>query len=268
MENLPIPGYVHTAPDSFGFDAFDARIGTDVQGARNAGLSADPAVAAANTFVQLEPRSGQHVGVYMTTANRLTSAPIRVSPVLKLATSAPAQGEADARIFPFRLRNGTPQLATLTTSTAPATLAPSAGGIVGGGAWIELMDTRSGGRFRIDVATYGSTLAATGAPRDAVTGVPVLHVVAGLDTSYGVATGSFIGDTSSYWFRSNGSYFTFTMGDVNMRNAIAAAQSLDPGLSGDPADYIVAAIAEYNEVVGDGELALRLYGPRLLLAPR
>jgi hypothetical protein len=122
---------------------------------------------------------------------------------------------------------------------------------------IELLDRRSTRRFNVTLGAYGTQ--------------PPSDFVARDVTSGNVIVSTFFRDAPAFgrrlagdWVACGGcapeSSFGFAINRAEFAQAIARARSLEPELSTDPADYLVASFRFKNEAYGDAEIGVTL-GP-------
>jgi Repeat of unknown function (DUF5648) len=271
LENLPVPWLVIPGDPSYDRrDLFDVRVGWSMPGVytRNAVLYADLLVASSRTFVQLTTvDGGDQLGIHLNTADRLGSMHTSISPIRKLVTAAPSDGQPDPRLFPYRLRYGTPYEVYLRFFLGLTAFTASPGSSVDGAGSIEFLDTRSGRKLRLNAVAYGNLPSAEYVTSDGATGMAVVATTFGRPSSLGRFVGPMI-DQATARTRDIGQTFSASLNRAEFQAVIDLARTRDPNLSSDPADYAVDNIAQVNEVSGDGDIALFGVGPLIALLPQ
>jgi hypothetical protein len=280
MRNLPLPSLSYDPPPrSIDFsvqvrDEFNSQSGIHGLGSgyvkNNVGLPAySRAAAASNTFVQLTT-VGDLIGFYLPTRSRGASLYSAITPMLKLPTAAPSPAQDDTRLYPWRDRYGTEYELILFTAAGVHRIDVPPSSHAYGNTMIELIDTTSAKHLRVNVLVYGTVAGSEFAARDAKDGVVIVGAAYREGSPFGRSTRNstlaLARDFSTEY--SLGGQFEFRVNRAEFRSVLAAARTVDSGLSARPSDYVVAAFGFNNEVYGDGAVGGFVNGTNLSLVPR
>jgi hypothetical protein len=275
LSNLPLPRVsFFPQTESPGKDPFNQRTGIIALG--NPDVSANVALrvttrgaAARDVFVQLTT-SGTIFGLHPFVAPSDRPQYSSITPLQTLPLSTPAPGAADARLFPFRLQNGTEYELRLDFTPGVNELSVPEGSHAYGVAAITFADTRSGHRLRVAVLAFGTAPEADFVGRDAVDGTVLVATSFKRNSPFGRApSGLTVHMQASYtpyapyldpfiWYVNRGEF----------EDVIDAARTADPELSPDPVDYAVASYGIKHEIFGSGEMGVYEYQIVLSLMPR
>jgi hypothetical protein len=272
LENLPVPRaeFTVTTPE-VGYDLFNAVVGWRMPGQliRNLAVADQSREAAAdNTFVQLTTHNnGYQLALHLDTANRGSAMYSSISPIRKLGTAAPANGEADTRFFPFRRQYGTDYEMQMDFHLGLKLFAAVFGSDAYGGSSIEFLDTRSGRKLQFNVLAYGTVPDADFVTVDPKTGMPRVAATFGRGSRYGRLVGSVIRQATSDT-ADRGRAFSATINRTEFQALIEDARRFDPALSTDPFDYVIHNFGVLNEVYGEGEIAMWMAAPVVSRKPQ
>jgi hypothetical protein len=123
---------------------------------------------------------------------------------------------------------------------------------------VTFTDSRSGLALVLSPGAIGTPLMADGVARDAASGNVLVFVNLGEGTSIGTSEGlpslrtpkTFDSADGNGW----GGDFRYRLNSSDFRFVISRARVLEPGLSEDPADYLVTSFGMKGEAAGDAEV--------------
>ncbi|MGZ5039337.1 MAG: hypothetical protein ACXWBQ_01230 [Usitatibacter sp.] len=269
--NLPAPAnklgpYAAGSSESA---AFAARTGLD-GGTIFAVRGGTPEEAAADAFVQLA--DADTFGLHVATASRLGPGLTNVNPLFQFSRFDPKAGEPDDRLTPWAGQYDTEVEVALFFDLRLKRVAVPAGSAAYGHPTLSLFDRRSGVHFYFIVMTYGTVGSVDNVLRDGGQG-DVIVSTAFRDSPFGrnFATAQTMATPASFESPSaagSGGHYEYRFGRDEFRHIIAAARTLEPALSTDPADYLFDDYHFNNEIAGDGEIGLTLGSMGLKLLRR
>lgn len=275
VSNLSVPAVEFSAAQgSPSNDEFNASTGIFYMGnpkvsTNVARLSDSRGAAAQDFFVQLTDW-GTVFGINLVAPPRSGQQYSSVTPMHRLPVSNPAPGTADTRLFPFRTQFNTEYELRLDFSAGVNRLVVSEGSHAYGVAAIEFADTRSGGRFRAHILAYGTAPAGDIVARDDVDGRIFVGTSFKPQSSFGHAgSGLTVHMPASYYpLAPYLNPFIWSINRAEFQALVNIARGLDPVLSADPGDYLVASFGIKNQILGSGNLAFYAFGAGITLMPR
>ena len=240
---------------------------------------ATPEAAAQNVFVQGEglgaPTSARIasslLGIHVESRDRAAGWSLSsVNPLYQLRTTV-APGTFDTRFFPFAPAEDAVELRVSFDLHVKRLRARGEASQAYGHPTLELTDRVSGRNLYITAATYGTGLQG-GDPylfMDATTGKVIVGSPLGSASPYlrnmGLGAMSLPREFESPSGTGSGGAFDFRIDGEEFARMLAAARTLQPALSPNPADYLLDNFHFNNEVYLDGEIGLRLRDFRLEL---
>lgn len=273
LNNLPVPrselAYFRESPPT----AFSERTGLSVPIVYVVDASS-PEAAARNVFVQgvALGTTTATLGIHIDSRDRGPNLLSSVNPLYQLRTSAPP-GAFDARFFPFGPAEGPLEIRVGYGVLVKRLEARNDRSHAYGHPTLEFMDRKSGRNLYFTAGTYGTVApGGTFLAVDETTG----KVIVGTSLEAGSPYLRNLGLAQVHLPRSfvspsalgTGGAFEFRIDRAEFQRVVDAARTLQPDLSPDPADYLLDNFHFNNEVVGDGEIGLRLSGFRVELVRR
>ncbi len=220
-----------------------------------------PEVAAQGLFVHGEDLTW---GLHVDSRDKGASIYSSVNPLYQFRTTAPAGG-TDPRFFPWAGEYPfETQLSVAASLSVLRVNVRAADSHAYGHPTIEFIDQRSGHHLYFTVLAYGTQdvigdyLAPDVATHKVIVGTTFRNnsVYARSFGSGTLSTPSGTDDATLGNGRSG--TFEFRMDRTEFQRIVDAARSVDPGLSPNPADYLVDNFHFTNEVVGDAEIGMNL----------
>jgi len=274
FSNVPVP-YVPYAPagPSFADQMADAFSGKTLIASLGSGRILDaigqPAesreAASADVFVQFH-ESPSVFGIGVSTVSKGPSPYSSIMPMKRLPAVA---GEIDQRLFPFASRYETSYELRFSFEVAVRPIVLDAGSAGYGVGMIEYQDRVSGLRMRANLLAYGTPTPADFVVRDAKDGVVIVGSSFKPGSPFGRNFGSLVhvpvlpppatGDVRAE--------FAWFVKREEFMQVLAAARTVEPALSADPADYFVRRFGVSNEIYGSGRMGLTEFFVHLELAP-
>lgn len=266
--NLPAPAnaFGPYAAGSSEAALFAARTGLDggtIYAVRGAPIEA----AAADAFVQLA--DADTFGIHVATPSRGSADLTNINPLFQFSRFDPKIGEPDDRLIPWAGQYDTEVEVAIAFDLRLKRLEAPASSAAYGHPTLSLFDRRSGVHFYFIVMTYGTVPPIDNVLRDGPHG-DVIVSTAFRDSAFGRSLGAGTMATPSPFAspsaEGTGGHYEFRFDHDEFRRIIAAARTLEPALSTDPADYLFDDYHFNNEIFGDGEIGLTLgsMGLRLL----
>ena len=225
--------------------------------------------AAANAFVQL--RDAETFGIHVDTRSRGAAQLSNINPLFQFERFPPRAGEEDDRLGPWAGQYDTEVEVAIALDLRVKRLATSPGSNAYGHPTLDLWDQRSGGHFYFIVMTYGTVPSVDNVLRDGPGG-RVIVATAFRQSPFGRNFGAETMATPAPFLSPNaegaGGHFEFRFDRTEFRRILAAARTLEPGLSAEPSDYLFDDYHFNNEIAGDGEIGLTLGSMGLKLLRR
>jgi len=194
-----------------------------------------------------------------------------VNPLFQFSRFDPASGEPDDRLTPWAGQYDTDVEIAISFDLRVKRLAAPAGSAAYGHPTLSLFDRRSQIHFYFIVMTYGTVASVDNVLRDGPHG-DVIVATAFRDSRFGRSLGAATLATPSPFaspsVEGTGGRYEFRFGRDEFASIIAAARTLEPGLSANPADYLFDDYHFNNEIFGDGEIGLTLGSMGLKLLRR
>jgi len=276
VNNLATPNRFYVVPTQAApgsrevFEFFD-RTGLFTSTALVVDPSLPAPLASADVFVQRMDAPAA-LGIHVDTVNRKASLFSSVNPLYQFHNSA-GPGLRDDRFFPFAGYESAAELAISFELHVRRIRLRSPDSAAYGHPTLEFVDTRSGHHVYFTVLAYGTVPPTDYLAPDVGTGKVIVGTTFRPDASYGrsvrdsmlVTPDGF--DDPDISLASHGN-FEFRMNRAEFAAALAAARTVDPAVSSDPADYLMDNFHFNNEVFGDGEIGITLTNYRLQLLRR
>lgn len=231
----------------------------------------DTRAVAAHSFVQTTFASGEF-GIHVSHLDRTSGNLASINPLYQFATSAPAPGAADARVFPWRhgLQNDLVVSFNLRVKTARRL---GAGSQAYGHPTLQFFDTASGQHLYVTLGAYGTGVEDVSGDLlmvDSATNRVIVGTGFRANPGFGkrLAGDVLLCDrpgTPGTCDQPASDAFAFRINRDAFRKIVATARSLRPQLSGNPEDYILANFHFNNEIHLAAELGLSLANYRLEL---
>jgi hypothetical protein len=219
----------------------------------------------AHSYVQgVGPFGGGPYGIHLS-AQDASPGPLKyIEPLYQFATSAPADGAADARVFPWRDRFKHTLELTFTLKVQTIRRTDSASHVYGLPV-LQFRDARSGESFYFALQTFGTVPPADTVGADMKTGKIIVSTVFRADPLYGQrVSGDFMpcdADAVSGRCAGGGGKYDFMITRGDFARIVAAARGANPLLSPDVADYLVVNFSFRVQSYLGGEAGLAVAGP-------
>lgn len=276
VNNLAAPDHLYDIPppaspfSGQGLEFFE-RTGLATSTAFVVDPSLPPAQASADVFVQRTDAPAA-LGIHVDTVNRKASLFSSVNPLYQFHNSA-GPGLRDDRFFPFAGYESQVELAVSFELHVRRIRVRTGDSAAYGHPTLEFVDTRSGHHVYFTVLAYGTVPPTDYLAPDIGTGKVIVGTTFRPNALYGrsvrdsvlVTPDGF--DDPNLTLASHGN-FEFRMNRAEFATALAAARSVDPAVSPDPADYLMDNFHFNNEVFGDGEIGITLTNYKLQLLRR
>jgi hypothetical protein len=248
--------------------AFGARTGL-ATGTVLAVTGAPPESAAADAFVQIaDPTT---FGIHVATRSRGDAILTNINPLFQFWRFAPRDGEPEQRLTPWAGQYDTEVEVALSFDLHVKRVDAPPGSAAYGHPTLDVFDRRSGLHFYFIVMTFGTVPAVDNVLRDGPSG-NVIVATAFRESPYGRSFGAGSMSTAAAFASpqedGSGGHYELRIGRDEFRRALAAARTLEPGLSGDPADYVFDDYHFNSEIAGDGEIGITLGAMGLKLLRR
>lgn len=213
-----------------------------------------PGAITNHSFIQLNGTGGPPFGLHIVSADRLAGPYAAVSPMYELPGAAPAAGQQDQRVFPWKgTRHRT--LEAAFEATVPTVKRADASSHAYGSLVLQFGDASTGRSFLVTVQAYGTLPPGDFVAPDADTGQPIVSTVFRADPAFGTRlAGDFASCSGGVPCIEGMRQYRFRMMDADFAKALARARTLDPAMSADPADYFLAQVRLHNETYGEAEL--------------
>lgn len=215
--------------------------------------------AAAGAFVQVADI--QTFGIHVDTRTRVGNLS-SVNPLYQFDRFPPAAGAADTRVFPWNGAFGSNVDVVLSMELRVRRLAAVAGSAAYGQAVMDWFDRTSGFHFYFLVQAFGTIPAPDNILVDGAGGNVIVATsfsgASGYGRNGGVAAQFTPAGFVSAETRGTGGHYEFRFGREEFARVLAAARTLNPALSANPADYMLDDYHFNNEVAGDGEIGMNL----------
>lgn len=238
--NVTNPDYPVAADDLVG-----AKIGNQL-------WASDPASTiqpvTAHSFVQSDPGTG----VYLESRDRTSGPYSSIEPSYRFAPFA-----SDDNVYSFRpWGDGRDHNLVLSFNLVVKTLRRGDDASHAyGHPVIDFLDRRSARRFHVAIGTYGTLQPNDLLARDVTSGQVIVSTVFREAPAFGrVLAGRWIGCGDC----APATDFKFVLNRAEFAQALALARRLEPDLSTDPADYLVASFRFKNEAYGDAQIGVAL----------
>ena len=228
-----------------------------------------PADAAADAFVQLA--DSQTFGIHLDTRSRGPALLSNMNPLFQFERFPSAAGAPDTRLMPWTGPDAVSVEIAFSFDLHVKRLAASPGSAAYGQPVFNLWDRKSNLHFYFLVTAFGTLPSNDNVLRDDASG-QVIVATAFRQSSYGRSFGAGTMATPSPFVspfaQGSGGHFEFRFNLDEFRRIIAAARTLEPSLSDDPADYLFDDFSFNTEIAGDGEIGETLGAIELRLLRR
>ena len=218
---------------------------------------ADPSAIAQHSFASVGG-----AGLYINGHERTGGAYARIMPMVELPGVAGPTG--DQRLFVWRTASDR-ELRLRTSISVGIVARDGPGSHAYGHPMLEFGDAVSGHSFLVTIQAYGTVPPGDFTAPDARSGEPIVSTVFRPDPAFGrVLSGSFApcsGDGSicaPQIPNPHAPSLAFSLQRADFQAAIDRARTVDPALSGKPADYFLARVAFNNETYLDARLGVTL----------
>jgi hypothetical protein len=250
------PNYITTNPAYP--TGVSAIVGTENRNDLYTGEPPDPAAILQHSFATVGP------GLYINGHDRLDGDYARITPMVELP--GVAGPTSDERLFVWRTATDR-ELRVSALASVGIVARDGPGSQAYGGPVLEFGDAASGRSFLVTLQAYGIMQPADFVAPDARSAEPIVSTVFRPNPLFGrVLSGSFIACTGdgSPCAPASGSFFgmpfSFSLKRADFQAALDRARSVDPALSGNPADYFLARVAFNNETYLDARLGASVAG--------
>ena len=278
VSNLPTPSQALPWPGHPDSGAYGALIGPlpSTPGAGGTLVTSTNGAPTDRVFAFTRPAVphffGPTLGIHLDTAFRGPSPLSSVAAMHQFPASI-IQG-SDARFLPWRSQANDAELLVTAYVALNALILRGGGSHAYGHPSLDFIDQRSGRGLRFNALAYGTMDGSDFVARDA-DGLVIVGTTL-RDSPYirNVGSGSLkitqqglrLHTTTGTPFYDG--RFAFFMDRAEFTRVVNAARSVDPGLSADPGDYLLANVSFKNEISGDGKISVRLSDFTLSLLPR
>lgn len=230
----------------------------------------DAAAVAAHSFVQAEAGSALQ-GVHVEASDRTSGDYTSINPLFQFRTGAPAAGEVDPRVFPWR--DAGPNELVVSFSLSVRTIARGdATSAAYGHPTLEFIDAASGVHLYVTLQAYGTMDAGDFVARDTVTGRAIVSTAFRPDPAFGTRyAGQYArcqADAAGGTCPATGTDYRFGIDRAAFARVLALARTADARLSAEPADYLLRNFHFNNEVYREGRIGVGLRDFRLEIFDR
>ena len=224
--------------------------------------------AASDAFVQLA--DDRTFGIHVSTKSRGSAELSNVNPIFQFERFPPRAGEEDDRLMPWSGQYDTEVEVALAFDLRLKRLGTTPGSHAYGHPTLDVFD-RAGRHFYFVVMTYGTVPLGDNILRDGPNGNVIVAATFG-PSAYGRSVGVQAMPTAAAFdspsAEGTGGRFELRFGRADFRRILAAARTLEPTLSPEPADYTFDDYHFNNEIAGEGEIGLTLGSMGLKLLRR
>ncbi len=256
VNNVPAPRFT-LGP--FAAGSFEAALFADRTGLAPATVYAAkgpaPADASADAFVQLA--DSQTFGIHLDTRSRGPAFLSNMNPLFQFERFPPAAGAPDTRLTPWTGPEAGNVEIAFSFDLRVKRLTASPGSHAYGHPTFDLWDRKSNVHFYFIVMAFGTVPSVDNVLRDDASGRAIV-ATAFRQSPYGRSLGAETMATPSPFVsalaQGTGGHFEFRFNLDEFRRIIAAARTLEPSLSDDPADYLLDDFHFNTEIAGDGEI--------------
>jgi len=257
------PSWVVRNPD-YPVEA-NAVTGLDAHEIHTAYPTTDRMAVVTHSFVQIDRADvfGIHVNSRERTAGNLSS----INPLYQFITTAPAAGATDRRVFPWAGARDHELVVSFDLALKTIRRANPQSHAYGHPT-LQFEDFRGGNHLYVTLGAYGSVNGPDIVIRDGTTGYVIVSTSFRDNPRFGARlSGQWIpcnADASSNGCTAPTSQsFKFRINRGDFRKVLDLARTANPGLSADPADYLLDNFHFNNEVFLDGEIGVTLSDYRL-----
>lgn len=232
--------------------------------APGAGYGATPEAIADGIFVN---GSANWVGIHIQTRGRDASSLASMNPLYQMRTTPGSS--ADERFFPFAPHDlpATTEISIQFSLYVRRLNVHDASSHAYGHPTVAFIDVKSGEDLYFSVLAYGRPTGADFVAPDVTTGTVIVGTEFRPSTLYGRSIGAAALSIPPGFDGPARGDFDFRMDRSEFQRVIDDAQRINPRLSSDPSDYLVANFHFKNEVVGNAEIGAALGGFSLRLMP-
>jgi hypothetical protein len=254
--NVPPPEHVIVPAPLVPLEVFAApfrdRTGLASLGPVYASRNPEPA---SDSFVQLaDPRT---FGIHLDTRSRGTAFLSNINPLFQFERFEPAPGAFDARLTPWLGPDARNVEIAFSFDLRVKRVTAAPGSMAYGHPTFDLWDRKSNIHFYFIVMAFGTVPLIDNILWDDASGKVIVQT-AFRQSPYGRNFGAGPFATPSPWVapapEGVGGHYEFRFNVEEFRRILAAARTLEPALSADPADYIFDDFHFNTEIGGDGEI--------------
>ena len=214
-----------------------------------------PADASVDAFVQLA--DARTFGIHLDTRSRGAAFLSNIDPLLQFERFEPAPGMPDARFTPWSGPDAANVEVAFSFDLHARRLNVTPGSMGYGHTTFDLWDRKTNQHFYFIVHAFGTLPLEDTILRDNASGNVIVQT-AFRASPYGRNFGAEAFPTPSPFVSPNvegsGGHFEFRFNLDEFRRILAAARTLEPTLSSDPADYLFDDFHFNTEIGGDGEI--------------
>jgi len=188
--------------------------------------------------------------------------------VHQFPTASPSPGQADGRVFPWSDGREHDLGLSFQLRTWVEAYFDDLAQAYGGGV-LRFQDRTTGRALMVTLQAWGRTRAANLVMQDVFTGQPIVSTYFGDGASFGTSQGGGYVECAGpciVSLRLRYLPFSFRIARADFLKVIAMARQVDPGLSGDPADYLVSSFQVRGETYRNANVAFAVYGLTLTLS--
>jgi hypothetical protein len=231
---------------------------------------ADTNAVALHSFAQSNFSSSTQIGIHVSALDRTVGTLASINPLYQMSTAAPASWQTDARVFPWAWAHDNQIDVSFDLHVQMVRRGDSSSHAYGHPT-LQFRDLRSGHQLYVTLGAFGTNVTNIEDDYTAIDG-GTGRVIVGTNFRADPAFGRRIsgeamichGDaTSGDCGMSGAQPYHFRIRRADFPVILERARALDPALSTDPADYILANFHFNDEIFGDAQLGLTLADYRL-----